>query len=810
MTQGIKPHVRYEPHFSNLEERIWRASTSSPRQRARIVADILRECIDALRTQSFKCEIVQQLFQMHKIPVEQIVQGSGLESLLEEVRNAGRRSSSVTTHDPTRELWRCFYTLTEKWGADILHHYGWVPNAQSYEYLKQVRKVALEGVEWSVACRRMNVILYTDWATAGVCRKTTLSKEAELPCPIERRHWMILYAWQLHIKTYRNKHAPQPFQHNKNTYIDKPLSPNQISDAGFHIDKHGLVRRRSDLASQSLGQDTDDAGHGSFKGAFRKSKKRSRETKDTDMSGDNGVSKASKSGQQLSEHQPGSGFRDAWAEPQNQTTLPCKLTGQLNRGHDTKAGNETPSDRASTPQEPFANPEAMNDLPRCLWTHGEAFRSDYDLWKAVVVDELRKLQMRHPTHQEVLSLCIDFVQNSRTPIAGSLPIGPAADSTEIDIYELSERDFINHLNTGREFLAPVLVRKADSFLKSAGTLDIMEWKRRIDGRLQRVDVQTMDTKAQSHPLREAFERIESEVNAPLQYPIEEMPINMLNLGDEAGVWPPEFVSAVNRFQLFKALASRLPGTTGSVSFEDFRLTGTWRTVASPFFNLLSSTLSWSRPHKDLWGSAYVRVLEGDKLWLTAVRLSEEDLDAFIEQGGQWCPPEGKVVGIVLCAGDALYMPPNTIHAPLSLTPTLLDGGTLLDYETILPALESLADACLHPETTNEPAPRQLGLVLEQLKRLVSIQRARFHKPGEDVNFDLRLTRLMNRFSNEVSCHCLVEENMKARRTTCKATCPCLIRGSRCTDLCARHGDPANMQQLEGSIQRGRVNCFEEK
>ncbi|GAM88754.1 hypothetical protein ANO11243_067880 [Dothideomycetidae sp. 11243] len=122
-------------------------------------------------------------------------------------------------------------------------------------------------------------------------------------------------------------------------------------------------------------------------------------------------------------------------------------------------------------------------------------------------------------------------------------------------------------------------------------------------------------------------------------------------------------------------------------------------------------------HADVLGGTWIRCLSGIKLWFICIGLDKEELEDFARAGSAWSPPPQKVRCVVLYPGEILAMPPGQIwvHAPVTLTDCLMDGGmywTVSRAESLLDSLEYIIE---HYETvTNEDPHQDLVAVLDQL------------------------------------------------------------------------------------------------
>lgn len=373
-------------------------------------------------------------------------------------------------------------------------------------------------------------------------------------------------------------------------------------------------------------------------------------------------------------------------------------------------------------------------------------------------------------------VAIDWMERVRLPHVGDLNAllhGVPA----VDVVELSSAELMQLLDDGHTIDMPIILREQ---LHKLSGKDVVPYVQDMKRCREWVEVQrsgaalTEEIKAE-----DGLGTIEDEVAEPSTYIANSAPMNLLNLRDLAQAQKP-VVFEHPRWRLMQMLdrvATNDPGKQMTHQPSDI--------ISCEAFNLLASTGSFSRPHVDYVGGTWVRVLSPAslKLWNMAVHMTEADRREFERKGASYVPSEGKAVAVPLQQGDLLIMPPglSPVHAPLTLTPCLMDGGMFWDQHRIIKILKNMCSAALNPDTTNEPTPQQLPTTLASLRTIVMQDYDSYRGESGDV-FQDEFWAVLGDFREKVACSC----NPRTGKGCNTAKCTCHRRGSRCTGLCGRH------------------------
>lgn len=352
------------------------------------------------------------------------------------------------------------------------------------------------------------------------------------------------------------------------------------------------------------------------------------------------------------------------------------------------------------------------------------------------------------------------------------------------MYQMSSDDFMMLLDSGVVVDAPVLI--------SGGFTD----KHSIEGYaslivefFDKVDNQGYGDRSTQTVQSRVVTRMKEEASQLGGIKIADPPLNLLNLRDYAIADQPCFLRHP-RYRLLRAITSRnfsdQAGKRNCMHTTDITECET--------FNLFASTLAFSGAHVDLLGGTYVRVLDGHKAWMIAINLDEKDWEEFAVQGSGWIPPPKKARAIMMKKDDLLLMPPgrSIIHAPLTLQPTLMSGGMVMDTLNVTATLEHITWACTKTNVTNEDIPFQLHEMINELQRMVDKDSSRFCGPSVDVETFKTGFKVAIDAVRALHCSCRREVKEKGtKRVECGKNCPCRIRASRCTTLCRGHEIKSN-------------------
>jgi hypothetical protein len=127
---------------------------------------------------------------------------------------------------------------------------------------------------------------------------------------------------------------------------------------------------------------------------------------------------------------------------------------------------------------------------------------------------------------------------------------------------------------------------------------------------------------------------------------------------------------------------------------------------------------WSFPHVDEHG-LYTGVLceSGEKLWFCwSLTSSQREEWAISRQAGQQYDPAKPGFPIYLKQGDLLFMPPGTVHAPLSLEDVVMHGFHMWCTKTMVETAESALLDLRFPMVTNEEPRKELKCKMQHLVR----------------------------------------------------------------------------------------------
>ncbi|KAF2801778.1 uncharacterized protein BDZ99DRAFT_552433, partial [Mytilinidion resinicola] len=120
--------------------------------------------------------------------------------------------------------------------------------------------------------------------------------------------------------------------------------------------------------------------------------------------------------------------------------------------------------------------------------------------------------------------------------------------------------------------------------------------------------------------------------------------------------------------------------------------------SSTAFTILSKAGAWSMPHQDYHGVlTTIRVECGKKLWIAWPALNKTETISWNQRGELVSDP----FAILLQEGDMLVQPPGIVHAPYTLTLTMLSGTIHWDSRAMVKVLKQSIEEFRYPDTTNE-------------------------------------------------------------------------------------------------------------
>lgn len=137
--------------------------------------------------------------------------------------------------------------------------------------------------------------------------------------------------------------------------------------------------------------------------------------------------------------------------------------------------------------------------------------------------------------------------------------------------------------------------------------------------------------------------------------------------------------------------------------------------SSARFQLLATTGAVHLPHVDRHG-VFTTVLneQGEKVWIVWPNLTMEELEKQTEPGA--IPPT-KPIAIHIEEGSLLIMPPNCLHAPVTMKTCLMTGTMHWNTSHLLEILQGTKAAIETPAITNEPVSPQFIPKIEHLLNL---------------------------------------------------------------------------------------------
>lgn len=258
---------------------------------------------------------------------------------------------------------------------------------------------------------------------------------------------------------------------------------------------------------------------------------------------------------------------------------------------------------------------------------------------------------------------------------------------------------------------------------------------------------------------------------------EGQPCNALSLPDLARAIEPELVRT-KRFQMlsnltFRASARSRQSTAKPVRYCDID--------SCQNFNILGGRGAFSGAHVDALNGTWLRNLFGTKLWfiIPTESMHSEDWDCFGQDGALWDPGD-KARAIPLGPDDVLLLPPGlcVIHAVLTTSPCLMQGGMIWDDKCLPSILQNLFWIGRHQRATNEAMPYQISAILEELEDFIHVNGC---FPTEEKNaIASGISKLRS-----LGCQC--------RRGRCSQNCLCLTEERRCTPLCAYHAPKTELE-----------------
>ncbi|KAH8587624.1 hypothetical protein B0O99DRAFT_601491 [Bisporella sp. PMI_857] len=284
----------------------------------------------------------------------------------------------------------------------------------------------------------------------------------------------------------------------------------------------------------------------------------------------------------------------------------------------------------------------------------------------------------------------------------------AVNEDKADYFLLTEAHNFYLKTTGR--LKLTVVRQEDPELQSVGRF--MDKLRRAGGE---VSVQAYHEKTATTVSRPVQDVIQQWKTAKADDEVLDPPLNMLDLAAQKFS-----IKGVNERMTFLEellfdIRNKIHGVGKGKIFGDMDV--------STFFRIFATQWSKSPWHMDACGAITHVRLEGDggnKPWICVIidHLSPAEQqkvwDDFASEGPYWIPQEpAKAVVILLQPGDTLIMPPGTIHAVLTMSDSLMNGGMCWMQTNVFDHMKARAYTCENSDCTNENMPIQSeDIVLE--------------------------------------------------------------------------------------------------
>jgi hypothetical protein len=197
------------------------------------------------------------------------------------------------------------------------------------------------------------------------------------------------------------------------------------------------------------------------------------------------------------------------------------------------------------------------------------------------------------------------------------------------------------------------------------------------------------------------------------------------------------------------------------------------------FDLLGFEGAFTRPHVDALMGTWARCLSGEKAWIFAPGMGDEDWDEFAREGACWSPV-GKGRVIILEKDDVLFMPPGLriLHTVFTLGPSLMEGGMLWDEYNIPALLDELLWVAQNQTCTNEAIAYQLPSIIDILEIWIREHGDRLSIVSQSPDYIQIVERGIRRL-RDLGCRCV-------RGCTKTPGCPCSIQRRRCTAWCSKH------------------------
>ncbi|KAK5107187.1 hypothetical protein LTR62_001659 [Meristemomyces frigidus] len=355
------------------------------------------------------------------------------------------------------------------------------------------------------------------------------------------------------------------------------------------------------------------------------------------------------------------------------------------------------------------------------------------------------------------TLCA-WMKNLRLATLTTVDIASEQADQEVhtDVFLMSSETFDARQACGDIFKKPVIIQ--GSFTDSQ-RYTLPTYGERLEQCLGKIPIEVQGD--------EGLEKVDvSEFIEQLQ---EGQPRNALSLQDFARAIEPELVHS-KRFQILLSLTSRANARSRQSAAKPVRYCDV---DSCKNFNILGGRGAFSGAHVDALNGTWLRTLFGTKLWFVVPTesMDSEDWDNFGRDGASW-HPDNKARAIPLGPDDVLLLPPGlcVIHAVLTTSPCLMQGGMIWD-ETCLPSiLENLFWIGQHQKSTNEAMPYQIAEIIEELEIFVDVGR---YSDDEKRAIASGIKKLRS-----LGCSC--------PRGRCSAKCVCLSRERRCTPLCGQH------------------------
>ncbi|KAM3419636.1 hypothetical protein BST61_g2971 [Cercospora zeina] len=349
-------------------------------------------------------------------------------------------------------------------------------------------------------------------------------------------------------------------------------------------------------------------------------------------------------------------------------------------------------------------------------------------------------------------------------------VGMATCIEETEVLYFSADDFCSFAASGRRLEYPVLIREhfTDTGMH---TLDTYAQLLRDGYSNQNIAIRSSKTiTAEDRPVAWFCDQITSLATSI------SAGTNALNLQGIANAHRPTF-TYLPRYQLMRSLCAQRGSLGKATSARASDVT------SCDCFDILGLPGAFSGAHVDALTGTWLRNLTGIKLWMIVPQKQMDgEWDVFAQDGPLY-EPNGKERLILLEQDDVLFMPPGlaVVHAVHTVETSLMEGGMLWDYHSIVATLQAVHWIATHQNATNEALPWELPAILAALEERVKGDGIRFATCGQ-----------LNKFRAEFQSAAL---QLKALGCDCSRCdfdgCICRIALRRCTQWCHGHEELPN-------------------